>query len=85
MEEEIRILENLKKEKTKWENRIYGVGETRIDLMIEDVIRIIQNLINKNKTLEAEISNMYDEEVVISIISDEFNLSREEVLELLGE
>lgn len=85
MEEEIRILENLKKEKTKWENKIYGVGETRIDLMIEDVIRIIQNLIDKNKTLEAEISNMYDEEVVISIISDEFNLSRQEVLELLGE
>ena len=85
MEEEIRILENLKKEKIKWENRIYGVGETRIDLMIEDVIRIIQNLINKNKTLEAEIANMYDEEVVVSIISDEFNLSRQEVLQLLGE
>lgn len=36
------IIEKLKKEKTKWENRIYGVGETRIDLMIEDVIRELQ-------------------------------------------
>ena len=35
-------------------------------------------------SLKKDISNMYDEEVIISIISDNFNLSRNEVLKLLG-
>jgi hypothetical protein len=35
-------------------------------------------------SLKEDMSNMYDEEVVISIISDNFNVSRNEVLELLG-
>lgn len=38
-----------------------------------------------NQELKKDIENMYDEEVVISIISDEFNLTRSEVLALLGE
>ena len=36
------LIEKLKIEKKKWENQIYGVGETRIDLMIDDVIRELQ-------------------------------------------
>lgn len=36
------LIEKLKIEKKKWENKIYGVGETRIDLMIDDVIKELQ-------------------------------------------
>lgn len=52
------IIEKLKKEKTKWENRIYGVGETRIDLMIEDVIRELQKYQNELEKKEAIINEM---------------------------
>ncbi len=37
------LIENLKIEKKKWENKVYGVGETRIDMMIEDTIKVLQN------------------------------------------
>lgn len=49
------IIENLKKEKTKWENKIYGVGETRIDLMIEDVIRELQKYQNELEKKDIQI------------------------------
>ena len=52
------IIEKLKKEKTKWENRIYGVGETRIDLMIEDVIRELQKYKSELEKKEAIINEM---------------------------
>ena len=37
------LIENLKIEKKKWENKVYSVGETRIDMMIEDTIKVLQN------------------------------------------
>ena len=52
------IIEKLKKEKTKWENGIYGVGETRIDLMIEDVIRELQKYKSELEKKEAIINEM---------------------------
>lgn len=39
----------------------------------------------ENQELKQDISHMYNEEVVISIMCDEFNISRSEALELLGE
>lgn len=44
----------------------------------------VKQLEKENEELKKDISNMYDEEVIISIISNNFNLSRNEVLELLG-
>lgn len=51
---------------------------------IEKAVTKCNELENENKELKKDISNMYDEEVIISIISDNFNLSRNEVLKLLG-
>ena len=51
-------------------------------------MRTILNLISRtqkeNEKLKNDISNMYDEEVVISIMCDEFNLSKNEALRVLG-
>ena len=44
-----------------------------------------KGLKDKIDELQKDISNMYDKEVVISIICDEFNVTRLEVLEMLGE
>lgn len=61
------LIEKLKIEKKKWENKIYGVGETRIDLMIDDVIRELQTQqeeIEKKDTLintmQAEFERLED-------------------------
>ena len=48
------------------------------------VLKENKQLRTEMNSLKKDISNMYDEEVIISIISDNFNLSRNEVLELLG-
>ncbi len=40
-------------------------------------------LLKENEQLKNDIKNMYNEEVIISIIEDNFNLCRNEVLELL--
>lgn len=37
------------------------------------------------KQLKEDIKEMYDKEIIISILEDEFNISRNEVLSLLGE
>lgn len=39
----------------------------------------------ENQELKQDISHMYDEDVIISIMCDEFNISKSEALELLGE
>lgn len=51
----------------------------------QELIGINIKLQEENKELKKDIKNMYDKEVVISIISDEFNLTRSEVLRLLEE
>lgn len=58
---------------------------------LEILIYYIEKLQKENEQLRTEmnslkkdISNMYEEEVIISIISDNFNFSRNEVLKLLG-
>lgn len=48
------------------------------------VLEMNEVLLKENEELKNDIENMYDEEVIISIISDNFNLCRNEVLELLG-
>jgi hypothetical protein len=47
------------------------------------VLKENEQLRTEMNSLKEDMSNMYDEEVVISIISDNFNISRNEVLELL--
>ena len=58
-----------------------------IDNILSDYKRVLkenEQLRTEANSLKKDISNMYDEEVIISIISDNFNLSRNEVLKLLG-
>lgn len=44
-----------------------------------------KGLKDKIDELQKDISNMYDKEVVISIICDNFDITRLEVLDMLGE
>lgn len=50
----------------------------------EDLESEITELQLKNRQLKKDISNMYDEEVIINIICNEFHLNRDEVLDLLN-
>ncbi len=50
-----------------------------IDVILSDYKRVLK----ENEELKNDIENMYDEEVVIGIIEDNFNLCRNEVLGLL--
>lgn len=59
----------------------------KIEHILSDYKRVLkenEQLRTEANSLKKDISNMYDEEVIISIISDNFNLSRNEVLKLLG-
>lgn len=53
------------------------------ELSVLKLCEIIEKLQKENKELKNDISNMYDEEVVISIMCDEFNLSKNEALKVL--
>lgn len=76
---EVKRLENM----YEAEKRIHMVRNEQLARKQQLVIKC-NELENENKELKKDISNMYDEEVIISIISDNFNLSRNEVLKLLG-
>lgn len=47
------------------------------------ILNLVEKLQKENKELKNDISNMYDEKVVISIMCDEFNLSKNEALKVL--
>ena len=55
-----------------------------IQQAIEHILSDYKRVLKENEQLKSDIKNMYDEEVVISIIEDNFNLCRNEVLEMLG-
>ena len=69
------------------ENQQYYIVQKQME-KYEELIKRLQKeneqLRTEVNSLKKDISNMYDEEVIISIISDNFNLSRNEVLKLLG-
>ena len=50
----------------------------------EDLESKITELQLENRQLKKDISNMYDEEVIINIICNEFHLNRDEALDLLN-
>ena len=78
-EEQFDLIKENYKLKNELENKRKEYQET-----YKDVREELKELRKDNEELKKDISNMYDEEVIISIISDNFNLSRNEVLELLG-
>lgn len=73
-------------EDCKGHRELYGesfVGEYDIEIM-QHILSDYKRGLKENEQLKKDIFNMYNEEVIISIISDNFNVSRNEVLELLG-
>lgn len=59
-----------------------------VEDLLQEAYKVIlsdyKRVLKENEQLKNDIENMYDEEVVISIIEDNFNLCRNEVLEMLG-
>lgn len=73
---------------TKFNNdySIDNKDKEAIEHILSDYKRVLEMnkiLLKENEQLKNDIKNMYDEEVIISIIEDNFNLCRNEVLELL--
>ena len=81
-EKKIRELERKQKENIVIvrDDTIKMYEQTEMDLESK-----ITDLEIKNKRLKEDMKNMYNEEVVISIICDNFNLTRNEALDLLGD
>lgn len=74
-------------DRLEYVNRAYDCNNyyNRYDLdCIEILLSDYKRVLKENEQLKNDIENMYDEEVVISIIEDNFNLCRNEVLEMLG-
>ena len=79
IEEAIERLEYI--DRTYSYNNYYSIWDLKcIEILLSDYKRVLK----ENEQLKNDIENMYDEEVVISIIEDNFNLCRNEVLEMLG-
>lgn len=78
-EEDIKELKKL-----LYRNELSQYGKRKLINYYEQQEKDYKRVLKENEELKNDIANMYDEEVVISIISDNFNLSRNEVLELLG-
>ena len=61
------LVEKLKIEKEKWTNRIYGVGETRVDLMLDEVVDTITKLLalidNHRMAFEKQTENLREVEI----------------------
>lgn len=73
---------------TKFNNdySIDNKDKEAIEHILSDYKRVLEMnkiLLKENEQLKNDIKNMYDEEVIISIIEDNFNLCRNEVLELI--
>ena len=86
IEEAIERLEYI--DRTYSYNNYYSIWDLKcIEILLSAYKRVLkenEQLSTEVNSLKKDISNMYDEEVIISIISDNFNLSRNEVLKLLG-
>ena len=80
-EEEQELIKNCKRwideediDYTRW----FGLNELAI------LINLITKKQKEIEELKKDISNMYDEEYIISILGDNFDMTRFEVLRLLG-
>lgn len=84
--EEITFVENEIKNTRKLFEEVgcYTFFDEDLCKTIEHILSDYKRGLKENEQLKKDIFNMYNEEVIISIISDNFNVSRNEVLELLG-
>lgn len=89
IEEDIKILEELRianenciKNAKNKDNPFVTIWEKQ-NRALEHILSAYKRVLKENEQLKNDIKNMYNEEVIISIIEDNFNLCRNEVLELL--
>lgn len=78
IKEDIKILENWLKELNELFKNTH-INNTKERKALEHILSDYKRVLKENEQLKNDIENMYDEEVVISIIEDNFNLSRNEV------
>lgn len=71
------------KEENGWHG-YYNKEIVELARILQHILSDYKRVLKENEQLKSDIKNMYDEEVVISIIEDNFNLCRNEVLEMLG-
>ena len=86
IEEDMVRIEKLITTKFNNDYSIDNKDKEAIEHILSDYKRVLEMnkvLLKENEQLKNDIKNMYDEEVTISIIEDNFNLCRNEVLELL--
>lgn len=81
IEEDIELLQD---ETSSLELFFKCKGSEKYKIALEHILSDYKRALKENEQLKNDIENMYDEEVVISIIEDNFNLCRNEVLEVLG-
>lgn len=98
IEEDIKIVEDYlensainETDSNFFKNGGWETVDLKIPKSMQHILSDYKRVLKKNEQLQTEvnslkkdISNMYEEEVIISIISDNFNFSRNEVLKLLG-
>ena len=94
IEEDIKILEEFSNENVLYGATVGMTLEKYKDLQLstehilsdyKKVLKMNEVLLKENRRLKEDIEEMYYKEAVITIICDNFNLSRNEVLELLGD
>lgn len=78
--EEIKALEHILSDYKKLQEEFKDVDHECSRLEQKEL-----RLEKENQKLKQDISHMYDEDVIIDIMCDEFNISKSEALELLGE
>mgnify|MGYP007124392202 CR=1 FL=1 len=81
-EEEKKAVEILNTFEFRRKTRNYKIISLEDSKSVKIVLNLLEKL--KNEELKNDMSNMYNEEVVISIMCDELNLSRSEALKILG-
>ena len=91
IEEDIKIVENYlansainEIESNFFKNGGWETIDLEIPKSMQHILSDYKRVLKENEQLKNDIENMYDEEVVITIIEDNFNLCRNEVLEVLG-
>lgn len=81
----INLINNLQKENESWKSYSEELEEEQIEKNNKncELEFEVEKLQKESEKLKNGISNMYDEEAVIGIMGDEFNLSRNEALRIL--
>ena len=68
---------------TKYGKQVYLSTENKFKEALEGILDLYNKEKEKNNELEKDISEMYYKGVVLDILQDELNISRDEAIEIL--